>query len=86
MGSDLKLFLLFDKSQTSYKAIQFKTIKSLVQLKSNWYKKVFRYHFCKLQTLLLMYYDRLPADPDSLTLTKSEIRELLRRDYREIIN
>ena len=65
------------KVRSQKKVIPFKTITSLVQLKSNWYKKVFRYHFCKLQTLLLMYYDRLPADPLSLTLSKSQIKELL---------
>ena len=37
----------------------------------------FLLHFCQLQTLLLMYYDRLPYRPTDLQLDKNEIEEIM---------
>lgn len=57
--------------------IQFEGIKSLLQLQSKWYKKAFHLHFCNMQSLHLMYYNRLPVDQQSLMLTKDQIKQLL---------
>ena len=64
---------------TIFPSIQFSTVKSLLQLQSKWYKKAFHLHFCNLQSLLLMYYNRVPVDNnDDLVLTRDQIKQLLR--------